>query len=103
MIDRGKARVLLYCLHAGLCNRTSCPLANSRYATIKTQNGTSNICRRQLPLLTQTGVVYLYMKTIERAHMPRKMWERIKLSQNFAKVHASRHVWLLCKQVVAGA
>jgi protein MAK16 len=31
------------------------------------------------------GVLYLYMKTIERAHTPAHMWERIKLSNDYAK------------------
>ncbi|KAK4093669.1 hypothetical protein Purlil1_2003 [Purpureocillium lilacinum] len=55
----------------GFCNRQSCPLANSRYATV-----------RQHPT---KDVLYLYMKTVERAHLPSKMWERIKLDGNYNK------------------
>lgn len=53
----------------GLCNRKTCPLSNSKYATLKEED----------------GIIVLYIKTVERAHQPNQLWEKIKLPRNYTQ------------------
>lgn len=59
----------------GFCTRQSCPLANSRYATVRPDPA--------------TGALYLYLKTPERNHLPSQWWEKIQLPQNYEKALAA--------------
>lgn len=75
-IGKAKSDKTHFCKHpysvTGLCNRTSCPLANSKYATIREERGR----------------VHLYIKTPERAHSPKNLWEKILISRNYSKAIA---------------
>jgi len=75
----------------GLCNRVSCPLANSNYATV----------------IEKEGICYLYVKTVERAHTPKLLWEKTKLSRVYSQAleqidkelqHWPDHMINRCKQ-----
>jgi len=53
----------------GFCSRQSCPLSNSKYATVIQKN----------------GEIYLYIKDSLNDHYPDKLWKKFILSRNFTK------------------
>lgn len=89
-IGKAKSDKTHFCKHpysvTGLCNRTSCPLANSKYATLREDNGR----------------VYLCVKTVERAHTPKNLWEKILLPRNYSKALAlvDEHLQYFPKAIV---
>lgn len=56
----------------GLCQPGVCPLSNAQYATV----------------IEHEDELYLYIKTAERAHLPRRQWEKVKLDVSFPKALA---------------
>eukprot|EP01053_Blabericola_migrator_P001708 Blabericola_migrator_1__1707@NODE_145_length_12990_cov_99_814439_g126_i0_p8_GENE_NODE_145_length_12990_cov_99_814439_g126_i0NODE_145_length_12990_cov_99_814439_g126_i0_p8_ORF_typecomplete_len147_score17_83Ribosomal_L28e/PF01778_17/1_8e27ComS/PF17584_2/0_028NolX/PF05819_11/0_22_NODE_145_length_12990_cov_99_814439_g126_i0125565 len=65
----------------GHCSKEVCPLANSYYGTVLEQKGEHEVSGL-LSYVYPSGECILYLKTIERAHTPRKLWEKIRLSRN---------------------
>lgn len=51
----------------GMCNEFSCPLANSKYATVRSID----------------GIMYLFIKEPEKCNLPRQMYDKIQLSDNY--------------------
>ena len=53
----------------GLCSKPACPLASGNYATVREMK----------------GKLYLFIKKIERQFTPNRIWEKIKLSDNYSE------------------
>jgi protein MAK16 len=53
----------------GLCSKPACPLANGNYATVKEIK----------------GKLFLFIKKIERQFTPNRIWEKVKLSDNYSE------------------
>lgn len=100
----------------GLCNRPSCPLANSKYVVVIRcvlsylslptwsrfvfslfwSHSFCLLCLfnlfRYATVREIDGKTYLYMKTIERAHSPKNLWERVQVRNTQFPIY----FWQLC-------
>lgn len=110
LIVRFRTRTDTFCRNeynvTGLCTKQACPLANSRYATVREHDGKElSSCNCYL-ITVIAGILYLYMKTVERSHQPSRMWERVKLSKNYEtalKQVEKRFVELTCEKFYPSA
>lgn len=82
----GNSQVRTFCKHpdslTGLCGRAMCPLANSRYATVRTDD---------------RGRIHLRIKEIERSHLPSQLWREVLLptsvKEAIAKIDTELAYW----------
>lgn len=70
----------------GVCSEFSCPLANTKYATVRAVD----------------NQLYLYIKEPERCHTPSKMYEKILLSTDYAAAlgEIDRHLEFWDKELI---
>ncbi|KAI5133115.1 protein MAK16 [Nematocida ausubeli] len=72
-----KTQTDLLCRNAnnvsGMCTRETCPLSNSKYATV-----------REIK-----GKLYLLMKEPERRHKPKSLYEKVELDEDYDKALAT--------------
>lgn len=66
-----KTRTEIFCNNvynvSGVCNEKSCPIANTKYATVREEN----------------EMMFLYIKEPERMATPEKMYEKIELGTDY--------------------
>lgn len=54
---------------SGVCSEATCPLANTKYATVRSID----------------EALYLFIKEPERSHMPKNVYEKIRLSDDYGR------------------